>query len=71
MNSFIFIRLEVKSRAGVTTQVSGKSRPLGIMFYQPASFLRDMSVRTRHSFSVAFTFSPVMALAAKEGTLSW
>jgi hypothetical protein len=40
-------------------------------FYQPASFLRDFSVATKQAFRVAFTFSPVTALAANEGTLSW
>ena len=40
-------------------------------FYQPASFLRDFKVNTIQAFSVAFTFSPVTALAANEGTLSW
>jgi hypothetical protein len=61
----------VKSRSGGRTQVSGKLRPLQIKFYQPASFLSDLSVNTRQVFKVAFTFSPVMALAAKEGALSW
>ena len=43
----------------------------GIKFYQPASFLRDFKVNTIQAFSVAFTFSPVTALAANEGALSW
>ena len=54
----------------IATQQPGKSRPFGTEFYQPASFLRDLSVSTRQAFNVALTFSPVTALAAKEGTLS-
>ena len=41
-----------------------------IDYYQPASFLRDLRVNTKQVFKVAFTFSPVTALAANEGTLS-
>ena len=54
----------------IATHPSGKRWAFGIKFYQPASFFRDFSVNTRQVFRVAFTFSPVIALAANEGTLS-
>ena len=55
------------------TNNKASGQKMGVLkpFYQPASFLRALKVNTRQAFSVAFTFSPVTALAANEGALSW
>lgn len=64
------VRLVRKRISKTNNEAIGQKMVVLKPFYQPASFLRDLSVNTRQAFKVAFTFCPVMALAANDGTFS-